>query len=181
MLPYINSTPYQSTVALGENSCICFTWARTVEKAKLQKQNRRQSIASSREGVLSYELTFTLGENSCKCFTWARTAANAPATKARYAIVLQKKGYLHQATNSHLLWARTAANASRGPEQQLQKQGRRQSIAEGIFTPSSKVLLWARTAANASCGPVRNAHLLYTVQYSMAQCSFLFLKERTGL
>ena len=42
-----------------------------------------------------------------------------------------------------MLWARTAANVSCGPEQlqmlQLQKQDRRQSIAEGIFTPSYKL------------------------------------------
>ena len=41
-----------------------------------------------------------------------------------------------------LLWSRTAANAC-GPEQlqMLQKQDRRQSIAEGIFTPSQLVAL----------------------------------------
>ena len=51
---------------------------------------------------------------------WARTAANASAVKAReeaeHCCYLQK-GYLHQATNSLLLWEKTAANASCGPEQ----------------------------------------------------------------
>ena len=54
-----------------------------------------------------------------------------------------QKGYLHQAMNSHLLWAKTAANASvarTAANVQLQKQDRRQSIAEVIFTPS-----WPRT------------------------------------
>ena len=60
---------------------------------------------------------------------------------------------------------KTAAYASSGSEQlhllQLQKQDRRQSIAEGIFTPSyeltfalgensCKCFTWARTAVNAS-------------------------------
>ena len=74
-----------------------------------------------------------VGQNSCKCFSCKSKIGGR-------ALHHQEKGYLHQATNSHLLWVRTAANASRGPEQlqmlQLQKQDRRQSIAEGIFTPS---------------------------------------------
>ena len=76
----------------------------------------------------------------------------------------QEKGYLHQATNSQseqLLWARTAANASRGPEQlqklQLQKQDidRRQSIAssrEGIFTPSYELTAAKARAASRHVG-----------------------------
>ena len=57
------------TAAYGQNSC----------NASAAKQDRGQSIASSREGIFtpSYKFTFALGENRCKCFTWARTAANA--------------------------------------------------------------------------------------------------------
>ena len=76
--------------------------------------------------------------------------------------------------NSHLLWARAAANASRGL-QMLQLGG---ALQKGIFTPSyelSEQLAFscfgrARTAANASRGPVQcaGASVLYTG--STVQC-----------
>ena len=96
-----------------------------------------------------------------------------------------QKGYLHQAMNSHLLWAKTAANASvarTAANVQLQKQDRRQSIAEVIFTPSwprtqqlvcfgrEQLVALARTAANASHGPVQYAPACCTVQYRLVQC-----------
>ena len=120
-----------------------------------------------------------------KCFMWARTAANASRGPEQLQMLWLRTGKC-------FMWARTAANASRGPEQlqmlQLRKQDRRQSIAERIFTPRTKPQLVA-LAANASRGPVqcvRQPAVYCAVQYSasvcsMAQCSFLFLNERTGL
>ena len=124
------------------------------EQLHMLQWARRQSIASSREGIFtpSYRLTFALGENSCKCFTWARTAANASAAKAREEAepcCYLQKGYLHQATEltfalgksscKCFTWARTAANAS---------VDRRQSR---IFAPSYELTLKVVALGENSC------------------------------
>ena len=90
-------------------------------------------------------------------------------------------------SQSEQCFARTAANASRGPEQlqklQLQKQDRRQSIAssrEGIFMNSQREQLQKPehlhvTLASAMrvCQPAQ-----YTTSI-LVQCISLFLNERT--
>ena len=135
---------------------------------QLQKQDRRQSIASSREWIFAPSYKHTL--------LWARTATNTSATKARWEAehcCYLQKGYLHQATNSHLLWARTATNASCEPEQlqMLQLIGGR-ALQKGCLhqaTNSQSEMLHVGQY-NASRGSVQctGASLLYTG--STVQC-----------
>ena len=117
--------------------------------------------------------------------------------QAAYCIIKRRDIYTKLKVNSwfgceQLVWARTAANASHGPEQlqklQLQKQGGRALIAssrEGIFTPSYE--LTKRTAAKARAasphvGQCNACACQPASQYSasIVQCSSLFLNERTG-
>ena len=93
---------------VGQNSCKCFTWAKTAANAtcgpeqlqtvQLQKQDRRQSIASreaaanASHGPDQLQMLHT-GQTSCKCFSYKSKIGGR-------ALHHQEKGYLHQATNS---------------------------------------------------------------------------------
>ena len=75
----------------------------------------------------------------------------------------------------HYLWARTAANASvartAANVSAIQKQDRRQSIAEVMFTPSrprtQQLVCFGREQLVASRGPVQCAPACCTVQYEL--------------
>ena len=125
---------------MGQNSCKRFNC--TGKRGGGGGGGGGRALLLFAEGIFtpSYELRFA---SSCRCFTWARTAANASAAKARegaeHCCYLQK-GYLHQATNSHLL---AAANASRGPEQlqMLQMIGDRARYLHQVTNSQSEQLV----------------------------------------
>ena len=52
---------YELTFALGENSCKCFTWARSAANASVENIAVYQATNSQSEQLVA------LGENDCKC------------------------------------------------------------------------------------------------------------------
>ena len=154
---------------MGQNSCLML-------HNQLQKQDRRQSIASSREGILtpSYKLTFALGENSFMCMGQIGGRALLLFAEGIFTPSYELTFALGENSCKCFTWVRSAANASV------------ESIAVYQATNSQSEQLVALGENDCKCASTVLACYILAVQYSasvcsMAQCSFLFLNERTGL